>query len=101
MRVHATLQLLLRPRFIFFLSGAPSHAGRQDEELEYLRNMLEKQKAERERAIDKGLLERELEAAKKQAGAVRSTVEVTARDVGSDQHIVVPSQPQLPPPPSS
>ncbi len=53
--------------------------GRQDEELEYLREMLEKQKAERDRAIDKGLLERELEAARKQAGALRSNVEVNDR----------------------
>eukprot|EP00903_Cladosiphon_okamuranus_P012984 g12116.t2 len=51
---------------------------RKEEELEYLREKLEQQKNDRERAIDKGLMERELEAAKKQAGVARSTVESTA-----------------------
>ena len=49
---------------------------RQDEELEYLREKLEQLKQNQERAIDKALMERELEAAKMQAGVARSTVEV-------------------------
>lgn len=52
---------------------------RQEEELEYLREKLEQQKNDRERAIDNGHMERELEAAKKQAGVARSTVEVTLK----------------------
>lgn len=50
---------------------------RQEEELEYLREKLEQQKNDKDRAVDKALMERELEAAKKQAGVARSTVEVT------------------------
>lgn len=37
---------------------------------------MEKQNEERDRAIDKGLMKRELDAARKQAAAARSTVEV-------------------------
>lgn len=51
--------------------------ARQEEELEYLRVKLEKEKETRSRAIDKALMERELEAVKKQACAARTTVEVT------------------------
>lgn len=50
---------------------------RQEEELEHLRDELEQQKDDEERAVDKGLMERELEEAKKQACVARSTVEVT------------------------
>eukprot|EP00752_Nemacystus_decipiens_P002127 g2029.t1 len=56
---------------------------RKDEELEYLREKLEQLKNDRERAVDNVLMERELEAAKKQAGEARSTVESTAA-VGED-----------------
>lgn len=52
---------------------------RQEEELEHLRDELEQQKDDEERAVDKGLMERELEEAKKQAGVARSTVEVTLK----------------------
>lgn len=55
--------------------GSCVHA-RQEEELDYWRAKVEKQNEERDRAIDKGLMKRELDAASKQAAAARSTVEV-------------------------
>lgn len=51
--------------------------ARQEEELEDLRLKLKKEKETRSRAIDKGVMERELEAVKNQAGEARMTVEVT------------------------
>ncbi|CAN0039193.1 unnamed protein product, partial [Ectocarpus fasciculatus] len=51
---------------------------RKEEELDYWRAKVEKQNEERDRAIDKGLMKRELDAARKQAAAARSTVESTA-----------------------
>lgn len=78
---------MLRRSFVvqascILLSAAHSFSSlavhvRQEEELEYLREKLEQQKNDKERAVDKALMERELEAAKKQAGVARSTVEVT------------------------
>lgn len=65
-------------RAFLFPCGTRAHA-RQEEELEYLRDTLEQQNTDKERAIDKGLMKRELEAAKKQAGVARSTVEVTLK----------------------
>lgn len=50
---------------------------RQEEEVEYLREKLEQQQNDKERAIDKAVMDRELETAKEQAGVARSTVEVT------------------------
>ncbi|CAB1111111.1 unnamed protein product [Ectocarpus sp. CCAP 1310/34] len=49
---------------------------RKEEELEYWRAKVEEQNEERDRAVDKELMERELDAARKQAAAARSTVEV-------------------------
>lgn len=53
---------------------------KKEEELEYLRVKLEKEKETRSRAIDKALMDRELEAVKRQAGAARTTIEVTLQD---------------------
>ncbi|CAM9889516.1 unnamed protein product [Scytosiphon promiscuus] len=51
---------------------------RKEEEVEYLREKLKKQDQDRARLIDEDLMARELEAAREQAGAARSTVERTA-----------------------
>lgn len=65
----------------FYLPVCGTHAhALQEEELEYFREKLEKETEARSRAIDKELMERELEAATKQAGAATSTVEVTNQD---------------------
>lgn len=53
----------------------------QKEEVEYLREKMKKQDQDRDRVIDKGLMARELEATREQAGAARSIVEVTMQNV--------------------